>query len=199
MPLLVEEVSPFLERHYPVNGVRTLIGHSLAGSFAVEALCADPTFYYAVVAISPAVSDSTDVQRLAGCLSSLGEGTPSRSHAVFLVSGWRDGDQTEAVFRPQHNALRRLLASSPSRNLRWGYLELLGWSHSRTPSRGIPEGLAFVFDGSEWEVSVAAKNRGIGRPQRRGRLALQHEETLSPGERVRVASEIAGRLSRLQR
>jgi len=46
-------------------------------------------------------------------------------------------------------------------SLRWGYLDLPGWSHSRTPYRGIPEGLAFVFDGAEWEVSVAAKAEAL--------------------------------------
>jgi predicted alpha/beta superfamily hydrolase len=43
-----------------VGGRHTIVGHSLAGALAIDAMCAAPERYYGVVAISPALDDSAE-------------------------------------------------------------------------------------------------------------------------------------------
>lgn len=64
---MVEELIPYVEREFRANPYRTLIGHSLGGRFALETLCRAPSVFPAIIAISPALPDST-MAEVQGCM-----------------------------------------------------------------------------------------------------------------------------------
>jgi hypothetical protein len=102
--------------------------------------------------------------------------------ALVVASGVRDGDLTEAGFRPWQLALRDALGTRGPSALRWTFLDLPGWSHSRTPLRAIPEGLAFVFAAEAWEVPDSLKRDVIA--GRRDPLATIDAFTAEQSRRV---------------
>jgi predicted alpha/beta superfamily hydrolase len=150
------EVIPFVIARFRLNRVNTVVGHSLAGRFALGLLCSADVAYYGIVAISPAVQDSSDARRAADCvLNAKGE------HAVYVAVGDRKNDRTEADFRPHVRALQQTLDARRPAGLRWKLETLSGYSHTRTTYLGIPLGLAYVFDAATWEVADSIKAQVI--------------------------------------
>ena len=60
---LVEEVVPFIERTFRTTPYRTLIGHSLAGRFALRALCRGPSRFSGCHCHQPGDSECSSAQR----------------------------------------------------------------------------------------------------------------------------------------
>ena len=137
------EVLPFLKRTYRLNGLRTIIGHSLAGRFALREVC-NGSHYYGIVAISPAISSVEDEASVQRCIMS----DTTAEHAIYIATGKRAADRTEEGFRPHVMNLVASLEAEPNRNRRLAHEELLGYSHTRTTYLGIAAGLNFVFGDS---------------------------------------------------
>jgi predicted alpha/beta superfamily hydrolase len=149
---LTEEVVPGIEREFRTNPLRILIGHSLAGRFAIEALCRGGRTFAAAVAISPAIADSADLRRVTACLRERAQADSGRLTQLFLSSSNRTKDGTEEQFRPYHLALRAWLADSAPPSLRWTFLDLPDASHSQTPYFSIPDAMWFVHHRAIWEL-----------------------------------------------
>lgn len=148
---LEAELLPMLSRTYRVAGPHVIVGHSLAGAFALDMMCRAPATIRAVVAVSPALADTSDAVRVKRCLTTLASSTNAPEHAVFLAVGARARDGTEEQFRPNIisvvESLKPLVGTGVSR-LHIRLLELPDVSHARTPLSGFPAGLAFV--NAEW-------------------------------------------------
>ena len=147
---VTDEVVAQADREFRTSPFRIIAGHSLAGRFAIESLCRSRSFS-AVIAISPAIADSASLQKIISCLKERAAADSGRVTHIFMSSGNRIKDATEAQFRPYHLALRDWLVSSAPPNIRWKFLDLPDVSHSQTPLRSIPEALAFIHDRSAWE------------------------------------------------
>ena len=188
---LLEELLPALRQRWRLSGFTTLVGHSLAGSFALEVACAPSGGIAAVVAVSPAIADASETRAIEACLEAWAAERPDAARSVFLVSGERAGDRTEESFRPNHFAIRRYLSERGMPGLRWGFLDIPGWSHSRTPLRGIPEGLVFVFSGDTWEVPDAVKREVLA--MRRDPLATIDSFTAVVARRTGAKVDVPAR------
>lgn len=139
------ELIPFLAGKYRVIGPHVIVGHSLAGAFAIHALCSDPAMFRGVVAISPALSDSSDYGTAHECLVKLNSLERPPEHSIYVAWGDGKGDRTEEQFRPYLVRLERELGSIPQKGLHARFSSLAGFTHARTPLPGFPEGLAFVL------------------------------------------------------
>jgi enterochelin esterase-like enzyme len=62
---LEQELVPTLVKRFRLGTRHTIVGRSLAGALAIDAMCAAPERYYRVVAISPALEDSVET---VGCV-----------------------------------------------------------------------------------------------------------------------------------
>ena len=151
MRFVTDEMVRGIDREFRSGPLRIIAGHSLAGRFAIESLCRGSRTFSAVIAISPAIGDSASLQKIISCLTERARTDSGRVTHLFLSSGNRVKDGTEAQFRPYHLALRDWLASSAPSNIRWKFLDLPDVSHSQTPLRSIPDALAFIHDRSVWE------------------------------------------------
>lgn len=152
LQFLKAELIPTVDREFRTNPVRILVGHSLAGRFAIEALCRGGRTFSAAIAISPAITDSADLRKVTACLMERVRADSGRLTHLFLSSGNRIKDATEAHFRPYHLALRSWLADSATSSLRWKFLDLPDVSHSQTPYFSIPDAVWFVNDRAIWDL-----------------------------------------------
>lgn len=145
------ELIPFLSRTYRVAGPHVIVGHSLAGAFALDVMCNSPSTIRAVVAVSPALSDSVDVARAKSCMTKFATAVDGPEHAVFVAVGSRAHDGTEDQFRPNilavFNSPNSSIDTRKSR-VHTRLVQLPDVSHSRTPLFGFPAGLSFV--NAEW-------------------------------------------------
>jgi predicted alpha/beta superfamily hydrolase len=146
---LTDELIPFVERTFRTVPFRTLIGHSLGGRFALDALCRTPDTFASIVAISAAAPDST-LGDLKACLRRDFATASARARALVLCVG----DQ-----EPRLRGTTALLAAfmRDSAPARWRTLEVpgTGLGHTDTPLAAIPPALRFVYDKAVWEMPYA--------------------------------------------
>ena len=156
LSMLIRDVVGPADHDFRTSPMRILVGHSLAGRFAIDALCRGGRLFTAAVAISPAIADSADLRDVIACLKERVRGDSGRLTQLFLSAGNRVKDGTEARFRPYQLGLRAWLADSAPPSLRWTFLDQPDVSHSQTPLVAIPEALAFVHASSVWELPPAS-------------------------------------------
>jgi predicted alpha/beta superfamily hydrolase len=79
---LTKEVVPYIEKKYPANGQRTLVGSSYSGLFSVYAFMKDPTFFNSFVASDPNLNfDNNLISRITrGKMDSL----PENAGTLFI-------------------------------------------------------------------------------------------------------------------
>ena len=158
---VLDEVGDLLRARYRVSGLMTVVGHSLSASFAMELGCNAPAGLNAIVAISPALADTVDLRTAQQCLRRWTDNRPRETRSLFIAYGRRANDRTEESFRPQVIALQEWLRRPTGAPLRWVAVEYPSISHSRTPLRGIPDGIAFTFSHSILEPADSMKRRVI--------------------------------------
>ena len=152
LQFLQAEVVAEVDRDYRASPLRILVGHSLAGRFAIDALCRGRRTFSAAIAISPAISDSASLREVIGCLAERARADSGRLTHLFVSSGNRMKDATEAQFRPYQLALRAWLADSAPSSLRCKFLDLPDVSHSQTPYFSIPDAVWFVHHRAVWDL-----------------------------------------------
>jgi pimeloyl-ACP methyl ester carboxylesterase len=173
---LVEELIPVVEREFRTVPFRTLIGHSLGGRFALDALCRTPETFASIVAISAALPDSA-LAELKACLRREFAAPSARGRALVLCVG----DQETRLRSASALLLAFMRDSAPAR---WRTLDVpgSGLGHTDTPLAAIPPALRFVYDKSVWEMPFAAADSLL---QRQGDLkALVDRELVPLGARL---------------
>lgn len=157
---LLDELLPYIDREYRTLPVRTLIGHSLGGRFALLALCRAPDTFAATMAISPSVSDSirTAVESCARA-----HGGP-RVRQLVLSAGSDESRASVSVDR-----LATFFRDSAGAAWRTTRIDGAGLGHTETPFYTIPDGLRFVFATEHWEIGRSAADSllaHLGDPER---------------------------------
>lgn len=155
---LVEEVLPYLDREFRTLPYRTLIGHSLGGRFALGTMCKTPLAFRAIIAISPAVTDTVAEPRTAACIrAAVADGVP---RTLVLSAGSGETRIAAATTR-----LAALLRETAPTTWRFSRLADAGVSHTDAPLRSIPAALQFVFSADAWELPPAVADsvaQGLG-------------------------------------
>ncbi len=155
---LVDDVIPYIEREYRTLPYRTLIGHSLAGRFALLTLCRAPTAFAAIVAISPSIADSSVYSQVTRCARAQFAQAPALVRQLVLSAG-----DKETRLRPATMQLAAFLRDSSPRNWRVHVVDGAGFGHTETPFVTIPAGMRFVHDRAVWEIPAASADSMLNR------------------------------------
>ena len=134
-----EELFPHVEQQYRTVGFRVLVGHSLGGLLAVEALESHPEMFGGYVVISPSLwwDGEAPAERADSAL---------RIHPDFR--GWvylTVGNESREMVGGAERLAAALGAAAPD-GLVWRYAPMPGETHGTIVHRATYDGLEFVFD-----------------------------------------------------
>ena len=90
---LANELIPYVDSSYRTHPFRILVGHSLAGLFAVEALARSPSTFQATIALSPSLYWN-QFEWLKSAPSVFGK-TPDLKHFLFILNEQKDKEEAE--------------------------------------------------------------------------------------------------------
>jgi predicted alpha/beta superfamily hydrolase len=135
---LETEVFPIVEQRYPVTKHRTLIGHSLAGLFALHAFSTRPDLFEQYIAVSPTIPWGRGAV-LHTVTTRMGDLPEPRG--LYVSVGNENDDYQDGIDR-----LTRLLQSSAPATLRWKVEKYPHEDHTGVVSPSIHAGLSFLFD-----------------------------------------------------
>ncbi|HEX8738489.1 MAG TPA: alpha/beta hydrolase-fold protein [Pyrinomonadaceae bacterium] len=150
---LTDEVFPFVRKNYRTQNYTILIGHSLAGRFALDALLRRPDLFNAVIAASPAYGKK-NIDEIKSKIDALAKSGLANDRALYVSTTYLKNDGTEQQFREFAEALNLQFKDASYRNFRFrfGSSETLG--HAKSPYFSIPEGLHFIYAPSLWQIDV---------------------------------------------
>ena len=121
---LVEELRPLVDAAYRTNGVRGLMGESLAGLFAVDTALRHPADFDRTVAVSPSLWwDGGRLSREAPSLLA----RDGRARALWLSTA-NEGGETQVGMERLLDALK----TSGATGLDWTYHPMPGTTHATT-------------------------------------------------------------------
>jgi predicted alpha/beta superfamily hydrolase len=145
---LREELLPAIAARFRTSDERILVGHSLAGLFALNVFLEEPAVFDHYIAIDPSLW--WDSQLLVHRFASLSTRTFSRPITVFIAqanSPARDYDDRE--IQKQHESgirnFNKLLSKRQNSSLRAGYEFLRDETHMSAPLMGMYRGLLFTY------------------------------------------------------
>lgn len=122
---LSEELVPYINQHYPVNGLNVLIGHSQGGLFASYAGIERPAVFPFILALDAPVTVNPVV--LQQYLQQLKDRCPVNYFSGESQYGWDKN------------------LSLPASCTAWRQQKIEGETHETMPYKGIYEGLKFLF------------------------------------------------------
>lgn len=135
---LETEVIPAVAQRYPVTSHRMLIGHSLAGLFAVYTFAARPDLFESYITISPTLPWEHE-SILPVVTSKLGS-TPG-GRALYISVGNEEHGYQRAIER-----MEALLRRSAPRDLRWKVERYPQYDHTQVVPASVHAGLTFILD-----------------------------------------------------
>ena len=162
---LREELLPSVAARYRVSDERILVGHSLAGLFALNVFLEEPGTFDHYIAIEPSLW--WDSQLLVHRLSAQSTRTLSRPVTVFIAQANTPANQYDDLeIRKQHESgirmFSKLLSKRQNSSLRAGYEFLRDEDHSSAPLMGMYRGLLFTY--RRWEGPSKASTKGVKQP-----------------------------------
>ena len=153
LKFLSDELIPFVTKTYRTKPYTILIGHSLAGRFAIYSMIKKPKLFNAIITASPAYS-SKFINAIDYSLDSLFNVNNFPDRSWFLSTSYLNNDNTEKQFRPFAEAMRSYFTNKDYRNLRFAFNSSATLGHAKTPYFSITEGLHFIYDPSVWYLST---------------------------------------------
>ncbi|MGH8495807.1 MAG: alpha/beta hydrolase [Gammaproteobacteria bacterium] len=143
LEFIEDELIPYVEETYRVNGNRTLVGHSYGGLFAVWSGLTEPALFDRILAVSPSLwYDDYLVLRLEERNRKADARLPSR---IYLTVGDREVNELRDMVADLRAFARRLEdRSGRQMQLRWEVLE--GETHNSVFPGGFSRGLRWLFE-----------------------------------------------------
>lgn len=140
LAFLKTELIPYVETHYPANGIRSIHGHSYGGLFLFYVLMNDPSLFGGYIALDPAMGwdkhmfDAIVEARLP---------TISGKKLAFYVAT-RTG---QAYERMGMAGLKLIFERRAPADLHWSIVQYPGETHDSLKLKATYDALKFVFDG----------------------------------------------------
>lgn len=151
---LQKELIPYVDEHYHPAPFRMLIGHSLAGLFALQTLATSPTLFNAIIAIDPSMgwnegrtkanierqirlNQYTKTALFIGVANTMNTEIPIK-HIIKDTSKENLHMQLNLIFIEE---LRKMTGI----NLRWDYNYYENEDHQSVTIRAMYDGLHFIF------------------------------------------------------
>ena len=149
---LTSEVLPFIHKNYRTKNYNILIGHSLAGRFAIFSFLSKPETFNAVIAASPAFGQK-NIQRIENKFDSLTHIGFTKDRALFISTTYLKNDNTEEQFREFTESLKTKFSKQEISNFRIMFDSSSSFGHGKSPYFSIPEGLHFIYDPKLWHIN----------------------------------------------
>ena len=156
MAFLKTELIPYVNQHYPTNGVNIVHGHSYGGLFLNYVIANDPTIFDGYLILDPAMwwEDHAVSKLLAEKLPS----TPTQNKAVFIAGragGAYKGmgiDTLEPAYAKAPRAFHRQITAYPNE------------SHDSMKFKGTYDGLRYLYRGWSQQKVFVGPDDGIFDP-----------------------------------
>lgn len=140
LKFLVDELAPWVNTRYRTQPYNILVGHSLGGLFAVQALLTRPEAFQAYIAISPSLWWDKRAM-VARAKAGMGR-IPDGRHYLRLTWGDKEND-----IRDSTQELVDWLKANPPGGVQWDSHYYPGDDHSTTPHRSLYDGMEALFAG----------------------------------------------------
>ena len=164
---LKDELIPYIEKKYPTNGQRSLVGSSFSRLFSVYAFVKDPEVFQSYISSDPNLNwDNNYVSKLAaGKLPSFGDVESTLFFAGLVNTSKGMGSKTmDSVFR----------AKAPP-GLHWKFIEYPNETHYSVQHKAFYDGMRFSHEGySATPVEFHPMN-GIVKPGSPLKIFVQNE------------------------
>ncbi|MBB3228858.1 putative alpha/beta superfamily hydrolase [Luteibacter sp. Sphag1AF] len=137
---LRDEVLPYVDTHFPSNGVRTLHGHSLGGTFALYALATDPSLFGGYVILDPSVWADKE-----GLLVAFAQKLPTmdvRGKAIYIAARSGRGYDDMGI-----SALEPVFRDKAPKELSWKVVQYADETHSSIKFKGTYDGFRYTWKG----------------------------------------------------
>ncbi len=153
------ELIPFVDGNFPTAPHRSLIGHSLGGSFVVHVLVERPGLFDAAIAISPAITNDERAgeglpsvsERLAASLKN----PKSRPFSLFITMS--DGEDQR--WERDLEAVIDVLKAKGPEEFRWEFRRMAGEDHGTTVQPSTFFGLRFVH--ADWDTTGLVRDGSL--------------------------------------
>lgn len=142
LAFLKDEVRPRIEGAYRTAPYQILVGHSLGGLFAIEALASAPEAFKAYIAISPSLW--WDDKHALGEAERSFISHPGLEAFLYFTVGSEGGNMLEGV-----TSFAALLKAKAPRGLTWNFKPMEHESHATIPHRSTYDAIEALFAG--WE------------------------------------------------
>jgi predicted alpha/beta superfamily hydrolase len=146
LSFIADELLPQIDRTYPTRPYRILIGHSLGGLFAVNALVTRPEVFSAYLAISPSLW--WEDQAAVTAAKSFFESHQDLKGDLYMAIGDEGGEMLGAAWR-----LAAIMEEHRTPEFRWQFKRSEQESHGTIPYLSTYEGLQALFEGYSLERS----------------------------------------------
>ena len=146
LKFLDTELIPFVEKRYRTEPFRVLVGHSLGGLFALDALITKPYIFQGYICISPTLEWDNEV-----ILARTRDFLASRKHLKATIF-FSDSDEGTVVprFKEDFDELRRIFGTNAIAGLEWDSDVMTDEDHDSGVLRAHYAGLRRIFAG--WQM-----------------------------------------------
>jgi predicted alpha/beta superfamily hydrolase len=136
---LKDELIPYIEKKYPTNGQRSLIGSSFSGLFSVYAFIKDPKVFQSYISSDPNMNwDNNYVPRLAAeKLPSFGDVESTLFFAGLVNTSKGMGSK----------AMDSVLSAKAPKGLHWKFIEYPNETHYSVQHKAFYDGMRFSHEG----------------------------------------------------
>ncbi|MBT1696410.1 hypothetical protein KK083_05955 [Fulvivirgaceae bacterium PWU4] len=183
LDFLVKELLPYIDQHYRTAPYRVLVGHSLAGLFALNCFL-DQNKFNACIAIDPTLRWNNDFilkkadSVLKGNLSFRGRLYLSQASNPF-EPGQHAGTRGKAF-----DTFREALANSRSQQVFYRYAYYEDETHFSVPFESLRDGLLSVFENYQFPFQIFFANGSNGVIRHYQKLFDQWQVDLLPPGKV---------------
>ncbi|MEJ7658601.1 MAG: alpha/beta hydrolase-fold protein [Hymenobacter sp.] len=146
LQFLQQELVPSIDQRYRTQPYRLLMGHSLAGLFALYAKEKAPSLFQSTILISPAL---TVTPKVLADFKPLLEQHPQLSGKLFVAIG---NENTEKV-----DSLMQQLTVAAPKSFQWHYQQYKAENHFSVPVPSMGDALKFVY--ATWFLDYYATTR----------------------------------------
>jgi len=155
LEFIESELIPFVDGNFRTAPHRTLIGHSLGGSFVVHVLVERPDLFDAAIAISPAVNNDERGEGLPSVSERLADSLENRKSQTFsLFITMSDGE--DARWETDLETVIDVLKTNASSSFEWEFRRMEGEDHGTTVHGSTYLGLRFI--NSDWDTTGLVRN-----------------------------------------
>lgn len=140
LAFLKSELIPYIESHYPANGVRSIHGHSYGGLFLFYVLMNDPALFGGYVVLDPAMG--WDKHMFDAIVDAKLPTIPGKGLAFYVAT--RTGQPYE---RMGMAGLKPIFERRAPADLHWRIVQYPGETHDSLKLEATYDALKFVFDG----------------------------------------------------